>query len=452
MFEFGRELRRLFGGERAHPGKDGLTGGDAALLELLDLDMLRAEAKSADVAAGRISARDRPRRMLEAAIVWRELARRSGDGVALRGAAARAERAAASFLQTHRQQGWARARLEQAQCALLGADLFGDEGLEAAAERAATEARRAAGPAGLMAQAMLAAIAARRLTTGGDLAGVRLAARAFNDPIASLESAGRRDCALKLAAAEARMARADLLVGAGLRLKDEALVRAAIGDLSVAVERLNGAYEPLAQGRAMLAQASAKAALAELAGDIAGLAVAVGDVAAAVDRSPRDHSPLDWARGHAALAQGLSQLGEATESDAAFGKALAAYDRAISVLKATPELKLRAQAAAGRGLALARSAELSGDVAGLNAAEAAFKAELAAGPHRKDPTAWAMLQVQLGQIYVARLTLTGRDRGERAAAALAFSAALDVFAEAGLRSFAAIAADALERLRAARVG
>src|SRR5271170_3118104 len=76
MFEFGRELRRLFSGARAQfPNKDGLTGGDGALLELLDLKMLKAEAKGADVAAGRIGARDRARRLLEAAVVWRELAR-----------------------------------------------------------------------------------------------------------------------------------------------------------------------------------------------------------------------------------------------------------------------------------------------------------------------------------------------------------------------------------------
>jgi hypothetical protein len=60
--------------------------------------------------------------------------------------------------------------------------------------------------------------------------------------------------------------------------------------------------------------------------------------------------------------------------------------------------------------------------------------------------------VQLGQVYVTRLTLTGRDRGERAAAALAFQTALDVFGEEGLRSLAAIATDGLERLAAAKVG
>src|SRR5689334_12109099 len=112
MFDLGRELRRLIGAARSRfpgliLGRDGLTGGNGVLLELLDLRMLRAEAKSADVAAGRIGAKDRPRRHLEAAIVWRELARRTGDPVALRKAAADAERAANGFAEGHRQQLWA---------------------------------------------------------------------------------------------------------------------------------------------------------------------------------------------------------------------------------------------------------------------------------------------------------------------------------------------------------
>ena len=185
MFEFGRELRRLFGGRAPFPGKDGLTGGDGALLELLDLKMLKAEAKSADVAAGRISAKDRPRRLLESAIVWRELARRTGDAVALRKAAANAEHAADGFDAAHRQQGWARARLEQAACALLGADLFGDQGLEAAAEHAAAgraARRRGGGHAGAGGAGRHPGPAHGGLAGGA--AEVRGGARLFNDPIA----------------------------------------------------------------------------------------------------------------------------------------------------------------------------------------------------------------------------------------------------------------------------
>ena len=85
MFEFSRELRRLF---QPDAPKDGLTGGDASLLELLELQLLASEARAADIAAGRVSATDRPMRQLEAAVVWREMARRTGDAMALRKSAA----------------------------------------------------------------------------------------------------------------------------------------------------------------------------------------------------------------------------------------------------------------------------------------------------------------------------------------------------------------------------
>jgi hypothetical protein len=452
MFEFGRELRRLFGGQRASfPSKDGLTGGDGALLELLDLKMLKAEAKGADVAAGRIGARDRPRRLLESAMVWRELARRTG-AAALRKAAATAERAAEGFAAAHRQQGWARARLEQASCALLGSELFGDCGLEAAAEKAAGEAQRAGGAAGMIALSLLAQIRARRSINFGGAAEARAAARVFNDPLGMLESAGRRDACLKLAGAEARLVRCELMVGAGLRLKDEDLIRAGLGDLAAAEERLDAGYEPLTLSRISIAKAAAKAALGEMTGDLARLARAVSALASALDALGRDQSPLDWAKGQTALARSLAQLGEATENETAFAKALACYDRANVVLRDAPGLVVRAEAANGRGLALARLAELTGDAKVLDAAEAAFKAELMAGPHRNDPITWAMLQVQLGQVYVTRLNLTHRDRGERAAAALAFQAAMDVFGEEGLRSLSAIASEGLDRLAAVKVG
>jgi tetratricopeptide (TPR) repeat protein len=201
-----------------------------------------------------------------------------------------------------------------------------------------------------------------------------------------------------------------------------------------------------------MAKAAARAALGALSGDLARLARAVGTLANALDTLGRDHSPLDWARGQTSLAQALSQLGEATENASAFNKALACYDRASLALKCAPGLALRAEVANGRGLTLARLAEQTGDLKVLAAAEAAFKSELAQGPHRNDPVTWAMLQVQLGQVYLTRLAMTGRDRGERAAAALAFQAALDVFGEEGLRSLSAIAAEGLERLAAARVG
>jgi hypothetical protein len=453
MFEFGRELRRFFGGGRGWlAGKDGLTGGEAPLLELLDLKLLKSEAKGADVAAGRISVRDKPRRLLEAAVVWRELARRTGDNEALDKASATAGRAADAFATARRQQGWARARLEQGACALAAIDLFGeDPGLSDAAERAAKEAQKAGGAAGLLAQAMMANVRARRALAAGGPTEARAAARGFNDCLAQLTAAGRRDGALKLAAAWTRMDRAELLLAAAVRLKDEGLARAAVGDLTAAAEPLEVSYHPLTLARLRVGRAAAQAALCELADDMDGLALAARDLTAALDWLGRDQSPLDWAKGQTTLAHTLSELGAASGSEEVIAKAMTRYERAYLAIGQAPALVARIEAALGRTRCLARQAELTGDLKGLNAVVTALKRELAAAPHGADPAAWAMVQVQLGLLYAARLTLTGRDRGERAAAALAFQAALEVFAEEGLRRLSAVAAQGLERLTAAKV-
>src|SRR3954462_6041110 len=136
MFGMGREIRKLFAPDAP---RDGLSFGDAGLLELLDLNLLKAEARSADIAAGRIGARDRAQRLLEAAVVWRELARRTGDAMALRKAATLAEDSAARFKADGRTRGAARARCEQALVAIAGARLFAEDGLNAAAEYVLTE-------------------------------------------------------------------------------------------------------------------------------------------------------------------------------------------------------------------------------------------------------------------------------------------------------------------------
>src|SRR5450755_1693443 len=175
MFELGREFMRLFApekvwGERIRPFADGLTGGDPTLLELLDLNLLQQEAKAADVAAGRISAHDTAQRRLDAAVVWREVARRSGDAVALRKAAASAEAACGAFDAVRRPDAWARARCEQGFSALLGAELFGDPGLNAAAMTTFREARATArgGLAAPLADIGLALAEARQDLSTGD--------------------------------------------------------------------------------------------------------------------------------------------------------------------------------------------------------------------------------------------------------------------------------------------
>jgi hypothetical protein len=452
MFELGRELRRFFSADRAGPPADGLTGGDSSLLELLDLQLLTQEAKAADIAAGRLGAKDKPRRRLESAIVWREVARRTGDPVALRKAAALAETAAAGFEAARRTDGWARARCEQAYCALLGAEIFGDRGLDAAAEAAFSEARGAIrrGLAAPLADVGLAAIEGRRLLERGDAAQAHAAAERFSAPIAALDALAKRVTAARALAAEARLIRADLLCGFGARLKDLDLLREAADEAADAAERLDPAYEPLTWARAKIAQGQAMALRGETCGDVDALAAGASALALALDNLARDHSPLDWARSQVALAQALQALGEAANDPRAFEHAVSCYDRATLVLKDAAGLPLRGLAAGARAVCLARSAEITGDVAVLDAAEAAMKIELCAQSPGRDPMGWALAQLHLARLYEARMGLTGQDRGERAAALIALDAALDVFADHGHRSLSVLAADAVDRLKAGR--
>ena len=448
MFEFGRELKRLFGADGLHVPRDGLTGGDSSLLELLTLDLLKSEAKSADIAAGRIGATDRAQRKLEAAIVWREVARRSGDAVALRKAAATAEMAADLFDRNRRPDGWARARCEQAFCAMLGAELFGDEGLNAAATVAFREARSAArgGLALPLADIGIAALDGRAGLATGDAQAAWLIAARFHAPIQGLLVLTKRCRAARLLAVEARLVRADLLLGWGARLKDRELLQTALEDAETAAADLDPAYEPLSWARANALRNQVQALFGDVTGQIESVAEAINGLADVLKELSREHSPLDWARVQTALAESLQALGEAGASERAYEQAVTCYDRAALVLKDAPALALRAVAASNRALCLARSAELSGDLNVLDSAETAFRIELTAMSPGRDPTAWALLQVNLARLYEARLDITGRDRGERAAAATALNAALDVFAEQGLRSLSVIAADALARL------
>ena len=401
MFAFGRDLRRRLTADKPSLApRDGLTRGDTALLEMLDLDLLQAEAKAADVAAGRISVADEPAARLSASGVWRELARRTGDPVALRRAAAHAQAALEGFEKAHRGADAARARCAQAACGLLGAELFADDGLNAAAAVALKAAAAQNGVGAALAQAMLASVEGRRVLAKGDASDAVAAALAFEAPIAALLAAGRRSSEARLAAAEHRLVRAEMLTGCAARLHDRELAVEALAQLKTVIQSLDSSYEPLL-----------------------------------------------WARAQAMLGTGLQIMGETTTSERAYEQAVSCFDRASLVLQKQPALALSAHIAGARAVCLARCAELTGDLAVLDAAEAAFRAELTNRSAPADPVAWAICQTNLARLYEARADLTGKDNGQRAAAAMALAAALEVFAEEGLRSLSDMALTALERLK-----
>jgi tetratricopeptide (TPR) repeat protein len=444
MFE---ELKRLFTTDA--PPRDGLTGGDASLLDVLDLGLLRSEARAADIAAGRISAKDPNQRRLEAARVWRELARRTGDPVALRNAALGAEKAVQGFKAEGRAKAWAAARCEQAMSAMLGAELFGDEGLNAAAEIALNDAA-AAGPGGAcaaIAAGQLARLKAQTLFKDGGYEAVKVAAAAFDAPIAALATHLRSKAVSKALLADLRCQRAELIMSAAARLSDGRLYEQAIGELDRLAGRLDTAYEPLARARALALAASARVGLGRILGRIEDVAEGVEMLVAAIDQVTPDHSPLDWARLQYALAHALQALGEGSETDRAFEHALSCYQRALWVTRDQPALALRALLSQDQARCLARRAELAAEPELLDEAILLLLQDLQSIHPGRDPVGWAIVQVNLAQLYAARLDLDGGDK-DRAAASLALTAAIEVFGEHGLRSLIDHATEALEALEA----
>jgi hypothetical protein len=443
MFEFGRELKRLF---QTDGPREGLTGGDASLLELLDMDLLRAEARAADVAITRAPTKDRPRRQLEAAVVWREIARRTGDAGVLCKAAACAEQAAAGLAGAPRTDAWARARCEQALCAILGAELFGDEGLDAAADVALVESLAAAEASAPLVGASRAMIGARAALRGADTARITEAAAAFEAPIAELDAQARRRPTCRLRAISARADRLELLAAFGARTADAASLRMAVDGLDEALASLDPSYEPLTWARVATSRGAARAALAQLHADIVEIAESVNDLVAVLENITRSHSPLDWSRAQECLAGALQMLGEATDNDRAFDQAIGCHDRALTVVGDQPGLTQRGGIAYDRAVCLARRAELRGDLKELAEAEAALREELRASHPAVDPVGWAVRQLNFARLYEARAAIAGKDAGERNAAATALAAALEVFSEHGHRSLSDVALRGLARL------
>ncbi|WP_332873138.1 hypothetical protein [Caulobacter hibisci] len=430
--------------------REGLTGGDTALLELMDLRLLTNEARAADVAAGRIGCKDRAVRLLEAAVVWREVARRTGDAAALRKGAAQAEGATRLAETERKAELAAAARCEQAVLAMLGADLFGDEGLHAAAGATLALTKATHGPHGALAAALLAAVDGRMALAENDIDRALAAAQAFEAPLAVMSGdRGAKAGGARLQLADQRAARIDLLLGCAVRLKDRSLVEVALAEARVAVAALDPDFEPLTWSRLELLRGEALTRLGDLDGELTLIADGVEAATQALEPLDPGHSPLDWARAQAGLGEALQMMGEATTSDRCFEQAVTCYDRATHIVKVQPALALRAAVANNRALSLARCAELTADLAVLDAAEMAFKAELAAHPGGRDPAGWAVAQMNLARLYEARVEITGRDDGRLDRAATALAVAFDVFAELGLRSLTDLAAQGLQRLKQA---
>ena len=406
-------------------------------MSLADLD---AKALSTSSAAHVSSAEG----LLGYTSILREIARRSGRVETLAraaSAAARAQRAAGSDNALR-----ARAMLEQAMVLRLGAAIFGDD--DAAVECAGVldliEGMAPAAPVMMRVKAMRAGLAA-------------CAALAWNDPRQGEQAAqslrATADAMTMLGAgdhevAAVRLDRADLLVGLGERGHDRALLKEAEAELHRLIGSLDLLCLPITWARAQTLHGRALAALGDVMGDPASIADAVAALSTAVKTLAPGLSPLDSAHAGHALGLALQAMGEACDEDALFDRAVDAFSPALEALDQIPGLPFRAVAAHDGAACLARRAERRGDLQALEQAELVFRGALKARTASADPVAWAVTQVALARIYEAQ-SLLRRDTGERADAAFALAAALDVFAERGMRSLSDSALTALNRLKQA---
>ena len=382
MFRFGRDLRRLFAQAR--------EGRDRTWVELIGADLLEAEARGQTVDAGRPACRRPIFAGLKASALWREHARRTGRGASLARALSAATDAARAATTPEQH---AEAALETALCLILQFEQRGGPDVLKQAERildghgplkgGALNARIAG------AHARLAALGARQ---GGEMSAM-LDASALLD--AALHGLARRTD-LADEAAELQLDRAALALEAGLVRGDARLLDQAGRDLRALVQAASPEYRPVTPARALTLCAAGLGALAALADDADARARAHEMFDAAADAFTPDHSPMDWA------AIELARAARDPSPDLA---------RMIHVeaVTAGEGLILGALARERRVTLEVRQAAQTVDAAQLARIETRLRRRLTGGGAADQPLDWAVDQIGLAQVRLARMGLSGGD-------------------------------------------
>lgn len=275
MFEFGRDLRKLFAQAR--------ESEDLGWVELISVDLLRVEARRESIDAGRVSCPLPFETEHRAAALWRDHARRSGDVDSLD----RADRAADSLSRSAvGEDQTALAAIDTALALILRFDLCGEPDRLQQAMAALTRAGRPRRHRiAVEVAAVHARIKARQARISGDLSDLMDAAALMD---AALHGTGAEN-------AELRMDRAILTLEAGVVQRDARLLDQAGRDLGALVETALPDHRPLTRARALALCGAGLSALAALAGHAETHAQGRTMFDAAADQFTPDHSPLDWA-------------------------------------------------------------------------------------------------------------------------------------------------------------
>lgn len=445
MFEFGREIRKIFKSQ-------GRLEVDSSLYELLNLKLLIAQGRELDIEAGRVGTKQRFLPYIEASEIWCEYARRTGDPVALKRAATAAENAgkeAKTVVEA------ATAALIQAETCLMTLDLYNTGDLMKSAEKLIDECRPAIHSdvaLKIRFHQVEAKFMARKAMREGIDDDLDLALEAMARIDRAVEAADARakeslSVRHKLDAAKIRFERADLLMMVAEDRGEIAIFDAVIKEFEALRARLDYASEPVTFGRVLLrlAHAYVQKGVAEGRTEI----ISEGIKILSLDEANADfeHAPLDYVAHKSELGHALFALAQLSASAEAYDQALKLFD--LGLTKLTHKgLFVRHALFAARLTLMVTKAELDGDMAILSVVEAQLKDDLRGLKPEAEPLLWAILQAHLARLYIVRGDLTGlmRDRNE---ALYALSAAHDLFEEHGQMVMMRHARDLLMRVQTA---
>ena len=396
MFEFGRDLRKLFAQAR--------ESEDLGWVELIGPDLLRAEALRESIDAGRVSCNRPFETEHRAAALWREHARRTGAAESLD----RADRCADSLSRSATTEDQAAlAAADGAAAAMLRFDLCGgpermDRALALLASLHRPRSRRVA--------STLATTQARLKARTARLAG---------DVDSLAEASGLMDAAVQGDAAQdldLRMDHAALALETGVVRRDVRLLDQAGRSLGALVEAASPDHRPLTRARALALCGAGLSALAAVAGHEAARAQARTMFDAAAEQFTPDHSPLDW------VAIQILRAGDEAQPLMLLAQAESLTQGRDLVLGAVVR-----ERRITREVALA---EALGDLAALMTLETRLRARMP----EATPLDWSADQIGMAEILLARRRLTGAATGGLGlilgeAAATARERGVDVLAE-----------------------
>lgn len=279
MFEFGRDLRRLF--EKARDSYD------LGWLELVSVGLIETEARHQSTDAGRVSCNTPFESWMRAAALWREHGRRTGSVQSLQ----KAEQAGRDAANAAKKDDQAmRAALDVGLTSLLAFDLYGSpkrlSSLMASLEKLPATRHT---DITIEVQALKTRVLARQARMSGDPEKMALAASQLTEAINRLS---QRSVA---ANEDLKLDQAALSLEAGIMTRNAHLLDQAGRDLRLLVEKALPEERPVSRARALALCGTGMAALASIASDTDTRAQAIALFDAAADQFTADHSPLDWA-------------------------------------------------------------------------------------------------------------------------------------------------------------